>query len=355
MRFVNETPEAAGLLRGERAEDVMIAALVVRVRRAILPAETRGGVSALGPVPRELALDGLRMATLELGEYGELEADDLAPRSGTDVIVLGDAVCREPSPATRVEVLVDPYAVKLDVFGKRVWDSVLGALVPTSAESFVRMPLTWANAYGGAPSAEYGPIPWHMNPLGKGHYLNASQAKGGELPNVESSARPMKAWDDRPSPAGVAPYPRTWGLRTEQYVRVDPKTEEIEVMPENGMFDRAHPLLSGARVGEHLGEEGAVPVKMTLKGMTETGFLELAIGACPFEAQIEVGPASVTRQLELEEILVDLRPEIAQKSGAVGVVDLTWRKMFRYQIVPFQRRETRLVPRAGLEKRAGNG
>jgi hypothetical protein len=318
----------------------MVAALVVRVRRAILPAETRGGPSMLGRVPKALALEGIRLKNVDLGAFGELETDEIPPRTGTDVIVLGDAVCREPSAATRVEVSVGGYDLKLDVFGRRVWDSVLGSLMPTAAEPFTRMPLTYANAYGGAPASDYGPIPLHANPIGKGHYFSPTQARDAELPNVESSsAKHIAAWDDHPEPVGVAPYPSVWGLRTDRYTRFDPETERIEIMPEQGMYDRAHPLLSGIFLRDGEGEEG---LRLRIKGMTDTGYLDVPIPECPYEAALDIGPTSLRRALEIEELLVDLRPT---EGPEVGIIDITYRKMFRYRVVPFQRRETRLVAR----------
>lgn len=320
MKLFIDAPVAAGLIRTEREDDVLLAALVVRRRYGI-------GDAGLVDPPANKPPAAIRYEAVDNGEYGELPPDEVAPRTGTDVIVLGDAVCPEPRIATRVEVKVGAYQVALDVFGDRVWDGVLGALLPSDPKPFVRMPITYNNAYGGSSDfSEYGPTPWYMNPVGKGYYLKASEAKGAPLCNIEAPSAHVKAWDDRPPPMGFCPYPAMWGLKWEKFVEVLPDQEQIEVYPERGMYDRAHPLLAGKPVE---------PGPMRIAGMSAKP-LAFDIPPCPVAAEITVGQTTATRDLTLEEILVDLRE---------SVVDLTWRKMFRYNFVRHEKRETRVIPR----------
>jgi hypothetical protein len=329
MRFFNDTPAAAGLLRSERPDSVMAAALVARRRLAV-----RAG--ALVELPPAEGQSGPRVEEVRLGDYGVLEVDELPPRTGTDVIVLGDAVSRTPTIATRVAVLVGPYDVQLDVFGDRVWEGLAAALIPSSPVPFKRMPLTWARAFGGSAQGEYGPIPHYKNPEGRGYYLSPAEAKGQPLPNVErAGVVPIKAWDDRPDPAGLGPYPSGWGLRTEKTIKVDREAEKVDVDFEGGYFDRAHPDLSGKRV---------TGGKLVVRGMTDAGVLEIDLPDCPYAAHVELGGQSFQRPLELEEILLDLRAE--------PVLELGYRKMFRYPFIPHQRRVTRLVPAPRDEARA---
>ncbi len=320
MRFANETTDPASLFRTERDDDIMANAVVVRVRRMF----TESG-SLLNP-PEALALGALRQDTVSLGDYGELLPDALCPRVGTDVIIIGDAVCSEPRIATRVEVHVGPYDVALDVFGDRVWESVLGALVPSEPKPFTRMPITLKNAYGGVSEGEYGPVPWKYNPIGKGYYLRSHNAKNSPLANVVFAGQRIEKWDDKPEPATVGPYPPAWPLRMEKLTKVDEATKTVDVDIEGGINDRAHPVLSGKQV-----EAG----KMRLLGFTEKGALELDVPSCPYEVEVSIGEKSAVRPLWLEEICVDTRQRL---------VDFTYRKMFRYQFVPHQRRETRLRP-----------
>ncbi len=317
--FVDAPSIAAALLRTERDEHTMLGALVVRKRFGL----REGG--GLGPVPEGKPPAEIRYETVGYGDYGEMAVDEIPPRNGTDVIVIGDAVPPEKVVATRVEVEVGPYHVAIDVLGDRVWESVLGALVASSPKPFTRMPITYAHAYGGASSvSEYGPIPWFKNPRGKGYYIKSSEAKDGPLPNLESPNARIKQWDDRPDPVGLAPYPAEWGLKWEKYIEPIPEKEDIEIHPDRGMYDRAHPLLTGKPVP---------PGPMRIRGMGPK-LVQFEIPPCPVEARIGVGATSAVRDLELEEVLVDLRE---------GLVDLTWRKMFRYNLVAYERRETFVV------------
>jgi hypothetical protein len=351
MRFFNETTASAGLLRSERPDEIMAAALIARRRMVVVDGrlverpDVRGGSIPLEPEPvvvrgeaRELSeepvtLGRLRTEVVELGEWGQLEPDELPPRTGTDVIVIGHAICPEPAIATRVELRFGPYDLALDVFGDRVWEGPPGALMPSGPEPFARMPLSYARSYGGQGDGEYGPIPWHKNPAGRGYYMRAGDARGRPLPNVELAGAHVANWDDRPDPVGLAPYPSVWGLRTERTVVAYPEQERIELRMEGGMFDRAHPLLSGKHAD-------AGPFE--LKGMTPGSFLGFEVPPCPFVAAIALGGEMYVRELELEELLVDLRPLDA---GGAPVVELSYRKMFRYPYQRQQRRELRLVPR----------
>ncbi len=320
MKLFVDAPVAAGLIRTERSEDVLLAALVVRRRYGI-------GEGALVDPPADKPPAAIRYEAVDNGEYGELPPDEVAPRTGTDVMVLGDAVCPEPRIATRVEVKVGAYHLPIDVFGDRVWETLPGGLLPSEPKPFVRMPITYQNAYGGSSDfSEYGPTPWYKNPVGKGYYLKAAEAKGAPLPNVESPDSHIKVWDDRPAPVGLGPYPAMWGLKWEKYVELLPEQEKIDVHPDRGLYDRAHPLLSGRPVE---------PGPMRIVGMSVKP-IQFDIPPCPVAAEITVGQTSALRDLVLEEILVDLRE---------NVVDLTWRKMFRYNFVRHERRETRVVPR----------
>lgn len=323
MRYVNETDLTTGLLRSERDGDRMVAAAVARARYR-LPDGARVEGAA-----------GLRMEPEDLGPWGTLLPDDVMPRTGTDVIVLGDAVSAEPVAAMRVSLQVGPYDVGFDVVGDRVWELAAGGLVPSAPAPFTRMPVAWHRAYGGCADGDFGPMPWPANPNGRGYYLRAAEARGRPLPNLESRATPVRQWSDRPDPVGLAPYPAEWALRTAKTVLVDGEQERVEIDPEGGLFDRAHPWLSGALVQ---------PGLLRLAGMTHA-LLEVAIPPCPAELAVRVGAGAMVRGLALEEILIDLR------DGAPGgpAMELTWRKMFSYTIVPFERREARLLPRVRTE------
>jgi hypothetical protein len=325
LKLINEVGAAMGLFRTERGEEMMAAALIVRQRFAI------GERGALTLLPGDEGA-AIRMDAVDEGDYGSLEGDGLLPRTGTDVMVLGDAISKEATVATRVEVHVADYHVKLDVFGDRVWESVMGALIPSQPAPFVKMPVTLGNAFGGQADGEYGPIPWPQNPSGKGYYIDSGQAKGQPLPNIEWSNARVKHWDDRPDPVAVGPYPSMWGLRLLKAVTPDEANESFHVDLSTGLCDRAHPVLSGKPV---------MPGPMKILGMTPSGFLEFDVPVCPFQIEIAIGGPPVSRELDLEEILVDLRTE----SGKSPSVEFSYRKMFRYPLFAHQKRSVRVFSR----------
>lgn len=337
MKLVVDAPVSAVLLRVARGvqrlaegypeAEVIAAAIVVRQRFAW----TGDALQAIEPSRVD---EYARLGAVDEGDYGELLPDEIAPRSGTDVIVLGDAVAREPVVATRVEVKVGPYHAKLDVFGDRVWESGVGGLMPSKPEPFTRMPITLGRAFGGPAPGDYGPVPWHENPAGKGFLLRKRDAEGAALPNVESTLH-ITSWDDRPEVAGVGPYPAHWGLKRKHWADAQPpvgsEPPTIVLRPERGLFDRAHPSLAGQRVE---------PGPMTIAGMTDRVWT-FDVPACPVTSVVSIGGGDTERPFELEEILVDVRGEARR-------VDVAWRAMFRYPLYERQERSVRVLPSSSV-------
>lgn len=326
MKFFNESPYPAELFRNELDPDVMNTSLVVRVRHRLLPdgrLEPPGDDDVLLDIRRDREQD----------EYGIIEPDVPFPRAATDVIVLGDAYAHGgPVVATKVGITVGPYAQELLVVGDRVWERGLGGTLAASRpRPFERMPLTWENAFGGRAKSEYGEVPFAANPVGKGYNVDAKAAVGSPLPNIENPAHVVGAWDHRPDPVGPGPYPAEWFLRQSKVVEITEPLKEMRLHPENGMFDRAHPRLSGQWV------KAGDPIEIT-----NTAFgprLQLSVPECPVVMEIRLGHESWVRPLELEELLFDLRK---------GFLDLTYRKLCKYAFVPHQQRCTTLRPAEAL-------
>ncbi|MCA9649526.1 MAG: DUF2169 domain-containing protein [Myxococcales bacterium] len=319
MRLVNHSGQPAELMQGEIVPGQMHGSVLTRLRCRL------GPDSSLSLATGDDALLDLRRDRIE-DEYGVIEPDIPYPRTATDVIVLADARCPGgPKVATKVGLRVGPYEQELLVIGDRVWERSLGAVTPSSPVPFELMPLTWAHAFGGPAQGPYGPVQHPANPLGKGYALDAGAAVGQPLPNIEDPQAPIRAWNDRPDPVGFGPYPFNWLLRQQQCVEIVPGPERearLLMYPERGMFDRAHPRLSG----QQLRPGDAVIV-------TGTSFaprIAFALPPCPFELEIRIGGKTWVRELELEELLLDLRR---------GLVELSYRKLLKYPWVPHQRRE----------------
>ena len=321
MDFVNRTGSPAALLRSAGSGATIYASLITRTRYAMTD------TGELAPPAPGLRLTDLRRDRVAT-EYGTFEPDLFLPRTGTDVIVLGKAVSPEPTRQMSVLVKAGPYQVELLLLGERVWArGASGELVPGPAAEFREMPLTYENAFGGAAKTEYGDLPDANNPVGKGFYLTEDEALGKPLPRIEDPAARVLKWNDRPAPLGLGPYPLAWGLRLLEVFTVDPETTEPSIHPEKGLYDQAHPRLSGRRL-----DVGAV---VSIEGMRTAGPFRMTVPACPFALGVALGDAESWLDLKLEEVLIDFD---------TSLVDLTYRKSFKYETVRHEKRTTVLLP-----------
>lgn len=325
MKFENASGFAAHLYRTELRKDEILCSLLVRVRYVLEDGRT------LRLAEGDDGCRDVRREALDLGEYGTVENDSLYPRRGTDVIVLGDAIPPggKESVATRVRLSAGPYLMALNVFGDRVWEKLFGAATLTASppRPFSRMPVTYRNAYGGSATTEVGKVPSPNNPIGKGFYVTKEEALGQPLPNVELADQPIQSFEDRPDPGGFGPYSPAWGLRVRDLVEVE--SGKITPRPDRGLFDRAHPALSAKRL--------ASGDRFELTGMTAGKPVDFTLPECPVEVEVFLGGATHVRSLHIEEVLVDLRPDRARPT-----VELAFRKMFKYLIVPYERRTATL-------------
>ncbi len=323
MKFIKLTPNPAILLRSGGKGDTMIAALITRTRFALTPE------GQLVPPATEDQLEDMRRDRIET-EFGDLGPDAFFPRTGTDLILLGDAIAaKNPVREMPVRVSAGPYQLELLVKGDRIWTrDAAGELVPSAPAPFTRIPLTYRNAYGGSAEGEYGPIPEHRNPVGKGFYLTADEALGKALPNIEDPGAPIRRWNDRPDPVGLGPYPLAWGLRLLEVFTWNAASRDVDCHPEKGLYDIGHPRLSGKRI-----EAGHT---LRIEGMHERGAIEFNVPECPFEADVTLGERTIPLALKLEEVLVDLRS---------ALVDLTYRAFFKYEFVREEKRRTTLRPK----------
>lgn len=318
MDFINETDCPAELFRSAFEEDVLHNSLLARIRYELKDN------TQLVPVSEANKLKTLRQEIIE-DEYGNLEPDIFFSRTGTDLMIFGDAVSDKGKVKNlTVTVNAGGYQLSMLVIGNRIWEKrnmKSEDLLASEPEPFEKMPMTYKNAFGGKTQTEYGDLPYADNPIGKGYYLAQEEALDKLLPNIEDPKALIKKWDDKPEPIGIAPYPSNWGLRLKKIVSV--KGDEIELVPENGIFDKAIPALSGKRL-----EAGQT---ISITGMSKSGKVQFKLPVCNVEAVVSLGNKVHIRELVLEEVLIDLRQ---------STVDLSYRKNFNYDFVPHQIRKT---------------
>jgi len=128
--------------------------------------------------------------------------DECRPKPRAEFLAYGECRAAPKSGETRareVDVAVGPLRSRLTVFGDRVWRRG----EHSRPEPFLSMPMTWAQAYGGAQTLE--------NPLGKG---DGSFGPGPRpLPNVQSRGEYISSPEQRPTSAGLGAVPPGWAPR----------------------------------------------------------------------------------------------------------------------------------------------
>jgi hypothetical protein len=132
-------------------------------------------------------------------------------KPGTDVVVIGHAHApRGGTTQMDVGVSIGPLCKSAIVFGDRVWFRAAGGIAMSRPIAFEKMPLMYERAFGG----------WNrlhedskrhfcelQNPAGVG--MAGSLDEGIRMPNVEDPSALLRAFGDRPSPAGfgfVSPH-----------------------------------------------------------------------------------------------------------------------------------------------------
>lgn len=204
----NRTPFAVeqGWIRNRDGAEVW---LVVVKATFDVASDGKVDVAALQPPP-------LRVPEYN-GEPGQSsvrhESDFVLTKRTTDVWVHGEAHAPGGEPLRSLDVGFRVGAVRklVRVFGERVW----GPLGISEPQPFVKMPIVYERAYGGVDRDSGHPDrDWEWrNPVGCGYAVASAHLSGRLLPNIEAADRLIKAWDDRPDPAGFGPIASHWQPR----------------------------------------------------------------------------------------------------------------------------------------------
>lgn len=167
-------------------------------------------------------------------------------KRGADVVVVGDAVSREPVKAMDVAVMVKKRVVPLRVHGPRVFFSgLLGVSIGPAAPA-ARVPLTYEHAYGGM-SEDFSVVELR-NPSGVGVARSASDLVGRRAPQIEHPERPHTSASDRHPPVGFGAIMSHWSPRRERAGTFDERWQaaRMPMLPEDHdprFASVAHPSL----------------------------------------------------------------------------------------------------------------
>jgi hypothetical protein len=266
------------------------------------------------------------------------EAHLLKP--GTDVVLVGEAYAprERPVASSFVSLKVGNLRKVIQVFGDRHWRDGLVSPGISSPTPFLRMPLVYERAYGGAHvDVERGKVLAELrNPVGQGFRgaRRASEMAGQSLPNLEDPTRLISSISDAPMPAGfgfVAPawqprqsfagtYDEAWQTRRAPYLPLDFRPEYF-LAASSGLC--ARDFLKGGEPVEIIGA--------SLKGVQR-----FQLPTCELEVTVHIAGQLEKPRLRLELVLLEPGEER---------VSMLWRgavpcdkKALKVELVHFQLR-----------------
>lgn len=146
---------------------------------------------------------------------------DFAPRKrACEVLLVGSAHAPEGREVTRTRVglRVGPMEKSFDVVGDRFWEAGLNQVGVSLPQHFVRMPISYDRAFGGADrysedASEHDA--YLSNPVGRGwhRHMKAAWIDGTPLPNTEEVGKPVESPGDSCQPMSLGPLGRAWSAR----------------------------------------------------------------------------------------------------------------------------------------------
>jgi uncharacterized protein DUF2169 len=169
-----------------------------------------------------------------------------------------------------------------------------------------------------------GNVPFAENPFGRGFQLTLEGAEGTALPNLEDPDRPVRTWQDHPTPVCFAPVPRASKLRTDRGVSVDEYARRATMSP--AFFNIAHPCL--------LFDELSPGTVVRVEGMARAGHFECRVPNVRMVAEIRIDSRTATLPLNRDAIEVD---------PVERTISLVSRTAFRYRLRPGEDRFVRVV------------
>jgi hypothetical protein len=218
MELINATRLAAAFTLGREPDGREALVVVIKGTFSIPPP---GGDPRLRD--EQLPLVMADTFTGEPGFSSPLLEMDFAPRKkACDVLLLGSAHAPGGRPVTRVEVELraGPLRKRAAVVGDRAWRAGPTGTRASAPELFVRMPISYDVAFGGADREPVDPSQhdaYASNPVGRGFrkHLKAAWVEGRPLPNTEEPGEAVTSPTGRYRPMAFGPVGRGWAGRRE--------------------------------------------------------------------------------------------------------------------------------------------
>jgi hypothetical protein len=163
-------------------------------------------------------------ADLFTGEPGHsailLECDYALKKPRCDVLLNGAAYAPGGRPTQRVMVglQIGDWRKSFAVLGDRVWRNAGVAYIASQPVPFVRMPISYNNAFGGTDDRLRDPVNYRQyppNPVGRGwrYHRYSERITDSPLPNTEEPSDPVRDPQGKYRPMAFGPVGRGWPSR----------------------------------------------------------------------------------------------------------------------------------------------
>jgi hypothetical protein len=242
------------------------------------------------------------------------EADLIATKPTTDVLINGQAYAPAGRPAEAVDVSMDVGDLKkrLRIFGDRHWYiGFLGRLTHSRPAKFERIPITYERAFGGwdrtNPTLTKQRL-YSKNPIGSGFATRAQHLDGRALPNVEYPQYLISSWKDRPSPAGFGAIASYWSPRLELAGTYDDEWMEkkFPLLPDD--FDSR--FYQSAPPDQQAGNYLRGGESVTLENLTESGRLRFSLPKVYLAFSTRFGGQKLEHRASLQTVVIE--PDVPQ-------------------------------------------
>jgi hypothetical protein len=315
MELDNRTPYPAGLFRTIITDTRFAAAALARVtydivEACLVPSKDQPWIISFPP--RET-------------EYGTMNSDECFYRGGVDLFLFGHACAPGGRPVNQMNVVIEVgegFRRSVMITGDRVWQKVGEKIVPSEPKPFLSIPLTLENAFGGKQEWDGLDMMYVDNPLGKGYYLEESNAIGQPLPNIEEPNQLITSWEDKPEPAGLGMCPTGCSLRMLNGMKSS-EDGSVELLPT--FFNSAFPAMIIEKVnpGDHIRVSGVSPDRS----------FEFTVPDTQLYVRLQFDSQVTDRRLWIDQIGVE---------SDRNRIFITYRYPFRYYFYPLQRRSCEL-------------
>lgn len=234
------------------------------------------------------------------------ETDFTLPKPAVDVLVRGHACTLDATPAERLDIAVKvgERTKSALVLGDRVWQRRLGQLGASAPQPFARIPVTYERAFGGIDrlADPSGRVRLEENPVGRGFGERAQHLVDKLLPNIESAAHPITAWNQRPKPVGFGPIARDWAPRAalagtydEAWFETRRPLWPTDLSPRFHQCAPADQQIEGLRGGEPI----------ALLGFSPAGVIRFALPRVALGVRTRLGNETVEQRAVLSTVIID--------------------------------------------------